>query len=120
MILFDSHTHLTDEQYEGERDKIVENAKNNNVMYMIDVGYNEQTSKEAIEDALKYEGVYATVGLHPENIDENNGSVGFVEKYAANEKVVAIGEIGLDYHYGGDKELQKEIFIKQIEICFLI
>ena len=117
MVLFDSHTHLTDEQYEGERDKIVENARSNNVIYMVDVGYNEQTSKEAIQDALKYDGVYATVGLHPENIDENAGSVEFVEKYAVNEKVVAIGEIGLDYHYGGNKELQKEIFIKQIEIA---
>ena len=117
MIFFDSHTHLTDEQYNNEQDKIVENAKNAGVEYMVDVGYNKETSSLAIKNANKYDNVYATVGLHPENINEEDGDVSFAKELAVNSKVVAIGEIGLDYHYGGDKEKQQEIFVKQIKIA---
>lgn len=116
LIFFDSHTHLMDEQFDGIRDEIVENAKKNQVMYMTTIGYNEATSREAVKDAGKYEGVYATVGLHPENVEEYN-NFGYIYELAKNPKVVAIGEIGLDYHWGGDKERQKELFIKQIEIA---
>lgn len=116
MEFFDSHTHLMDEQYDGIRDEIIENAKKNQVMYMTTIGYNEATSREAVKDAEKYEGIYATVGLHPENVEEYN-NFDFIYELAQNHKVVAIGEIGLDYHWGGDKERQKELFIKQIEIA---
>lgn len=116
LIFFDSHTHLMDEQFDGIRDEIVENAKKNKVMYMTTIGYNESTSREAAKDANKYEGVYATVGLHPENVDEYE-NFDYIYELAKNSKVVAIGEIGLDYHWGGDKERQKELFIKQIEIA---
>lgn len=116
LVFFDSHTHLMDEQYDGIRDEIVENAKKNQVMYMTTIGYNEATSREAVKDAEKYEGVYATVGLHPENVDEYS-NFDFIYELVENSKVVAIGEIGLDYHWGGDKERQKELFIKQIEIA---
>ena len=116
LIFFDSHTHLMDEQFDGIRDEIVENAKKNKVMYMTTIGYNESTSREAVKDANKYEGVYATVGLHPENVDEYE-NFDYIYELAKNSKVVAIGEIGLDYHWDGDKERQKELFIKQIEIA---
>lgn len=105
-----------DEQYDGIRDEIVENAKKNQVMYMTTIGYNEATSREAAKDAEKYEGVYATVGLHPENVDEYD-NFDYIYELVKNPKVVAVGEIGLDYHWGGDKERQKELFIKQIEIA---
>ena len=116
LIFFDSHTHLMDEQFDGIRDEIVENAKKNQVMYMTTIGYNEATSKEAVKDAEKYEGVYATVGLHPENVEEYD-NFDYIYELVKNPKVVAVGEIGLDYHWGGDKERQKELFIKQIEIA---
>lgn len=116
LVFFDSHTHLMDEQYDGIRDEIVENAKKNQVMYMTTIGYNEATSREAVKDAEKYEGVYATVGLHPENVDEYE-NFDFIYELVKNPKVVAVGEIGLDYHWGGNKERQKELFIKQIEIA---
>ena len=116
LVFFDSHTHLMDEQYDGIRDEIVENAKKNQVMYMTTIGYNEATSREAVKDAEKYEGVYATVGLHPENVDEYE-NFDFIYELVKNPKVVAVGEIGLDYHWGGNIERQKELFIKQIEIA---
>lgn len=115
-MFFDSHTHLMDEKFDGIRDEIVENANKNQVMFMTTIGYNEITSREAVKDANKYTGVYATVGLHPENVDEYK-NFDFIYELAKDPKVVAIGEIGLDYHWGGDKEKQKELFIKQIKIA---
>ncbi len=115
-MFFDSHTHLMDEQYNGIRDEIVANANKNQVMFMTTIGYNEFTSREAVKDANKYDGVYATVGLHPENIDEYV-NFDFIYELAKDPKVVAIGEIGLDYHWGGDKERQKRLFVKQIKIA---
>ena len=106
-----------DEQYEGERDKIVANAKENNVLYMANIGYNKVTSMQAVEEAMQYDGVYAAVGIHPENVNDFDDDFKFIYELANNPKVIAIGEIGLDYHYGSEKEPQKEIFIKQIEIA---
>ncbi len=135
MIFFDSHTHLMDEQYNGERNIIVDNARKNDVLYLTNVGYNKETSIEAITDAYKYEGVYATIGLHPENILELNDDFKFIYDLANDDKkrekedrkIVAIGEIGLDYHYLSEyetdkekeeiKEKQKDIFIRQIQIA---
>ncbi len=117
MIFFDSHTHLTDEQYEGKQEKIVQNAKENGVLYMVDIGYNKDTSIEALKNANKFDGLYATCGVHPENIDEIDDDFKFIYDLCNDKKIVAIGEIGLDYHYSGDKERQKQAFIRQIEIA---
>ncbi|MBQ8299769.1 MAG: TatD family hydrolase [Clostridia bacterium] len=116
-MFFDSHTHLMDEQYDGIRDEIVENAKKNSVLYMANIGYNKETSVKAVEDAKKYDGVYAVVGIHPENVDDLDDDFKFIYELAKEPKVVAVGEIGLDYHYGGDAAKQKEIFVKQIQIA---
>lgn len=118
MILFDSHTHLTDEMYDGKQEEIVNNAIKNDVLFMVDIGYSKETSIKATKNANKYETVFATVGIHPENVNEYEGNFEFIYDLAKNKKVVAIGEIGLDYHYDGyDKNLQKDIFIKQIKIA---
>lgn len=120
MEFFDSHTHLTDEIYDKSVEQIVNDAKLNNVNYIVDIGYNESTSSAAVKNAEMFEGVYATVGLHPENVDEYAGNFDYIYELAKSSKVVAIGEIGLDYHYDNSEEhkaKQKELFIKQIEIA---
>ena len=120
MEFFDSHTHLTDEIYDKSVEQIVNDAKLNNVNYIVDIGYNESTSSAAVKNAEMFEGVYATVGLHPENVDEYTGNFDYIYELAKSSKVVAIGEIGLDYHYDNSDEhkaKQKELFIKQIEIA---
>ena len=120
MEFFDSHTHLTDEIYDKSVEQIVNDAKLNNVNYIVDIGYNESTSSAAVKNAEMFEGVYATVGLHPENVDEYTGNFDYIYELAKSSKVVAIGEIGLDYHYDNSEEhkaKQKELFIKQIEIA---
>ncbi|MCK4782039.1 TatD family hydrolase [Candidatus Parcubacteria bacterium] len=116
-MLIDTHSHLNFSDFDKDRDEVIKKCLDNNV-WLINVGVDFKTSKKAIEIAEKYKkGVYATVGLHPtsENLD------GFdYEKYkklAQNSKVVAIGEIGLDYKYPTDKNAQKQALIEQIKLA---
>lgn len=114
----DVHAHL--DAFE-DVEKVIDDAKINGVEKIITAGYNLASSKKCVELAKKYPGVYAVIGLHPENIeDENADYLSELKVLAKNKKVVGIGEIGLDYHYGKDKERQKKIFVEQIELANLL
>ncbi len=120
MILFDSHFHLYDEKYGNEQEEIIKNAHNNDVKYMVDIGLDEDTSKIVIEQADKFEGLYCAIGMYPEYCNDDEIDLTYIERLYNDNKnvVVALGEIGLDYH--GDnvnKENQKKHFIEQIEIA---
>ena len=112
---FDSHGHY-DSKFENDLDKVIQNAYNQGVNKIVDIGYNEETSKHAIKMSKEYEYIYATVGLHPEEVYEDS-SIEFVKQLVKEEKVVAIGEIGLDYHWDNDRDLQKKFFKEQIELA---
>lgn len=122
--MIDAHAHLTDERYDDLED-VVARAKEQGVGRIVCSAYNLWSSEKAVELAKKFDEVFANVGLHPENVDElglteQEKEAYFERLYALSkqEKVVAIGEIGLDYHFRDDnKELQKEVFIKQIEFA---
>ena len=118
MEFFDSHTHLTDEIYDKSVEQIVNDAKLNNVNYIVDIGYNESTSSAAVKNAEMFESVYATVGLHPENVDEYTGNFDYIYELTKSSKVVAIGEIGLDYyHTKENKDKQIELFEKMLTLA---
>lgn len=130
MVLFDSHCHLYDEKYEGKTEEIIKNAHENDVQYMVNIGTDKETSELVISQALKYENVYAVVGLYPEYCNDDEVDLSFIEKFVAanivhqdsdnskQSKIVAIGEIGLDYHGENvNKENQKRHFVEQIEIA---
>ena len=124
MNLFDSHSHYNDEKFDIDRDEIIKETLSSGVSNFIVAGYNIESSKKALEIANKHEGLYAIVGISPndlENIkteDDINESLAVIEKIGENKKVVAIGEIGLDYYWNKDnKDLQKEMFIKQIKLA---
>lgn len=117
-MLIDTHAHLNFSAYKNDVNEVVKRTLDNNI-WMINVGSQYSTSKRAVELAGKYEkGVYAAVGLHPIHVQD-----GFqYEKYkelASFKKVVAIGEIGLDFkpEYISLKEKQKEVFLKQINLA---
>ncbi len=124
MRLIDVHAHLTDERFD-DLPLVVERAQVKGVDGVICSAYNFLSSQKAVEIATKFSNVWANVGLHPENVEEANGFEGGVDAYlkkiyalSKHDKVVAIGEIGLDYHFRDDnKELQKDVFIKQIEFA---
>lgn len=118
MELFDSHAHYNDEKFEGE-ESIIEEIYKEGITRLITAGYSLETTKKAIQIAKRYEFVYATAGISPNDIEgTTEKDLEEMEKLAQNEKIVAIGEIGLDYYWNKEnKEKQKEIFIQQIEIA---
>jgi len=135
-MLIDTHAHLNFNAFKDDADKIIDQCFKNNI-WMINVGSQYETSKHAVQIAEKYnEGVYATIGLHPihaiaHQIDVNEVNPSFkskleefdIHKYrelAKSKKVIAIGEIGLDYSYAKteeEKEAQKKAFVVQIQLA---
>lgn len=118
MKIIDSHCHLTDSQFDADRDFIIKDLKNFNIKAVINPAVDLKSSKDAVALANKHDNVYACVGFHPLDIESyTDESLKEIEKLLSENKVVAIGEIGLDYYYSKDnKERQKEIFIKQLEL----
>ena len=110
----DSHCHLFKEYYENI-DEVIKNAKEKNIDKLITAACDYKTSLETIEVVKKYDNVYGCVGLHPEEVEDN-----FDYNIFSNlpKKIVAIGEIGLDYYYIKDnKDKQIEIFERQLSIA---
>ncbi len=127
MELVDVHAHLTDSVF-SDLEGVLSRAKEHNVNKVITAGYDFLSSQNSVELSKKNSQVYATVGIHPENIEDfDENSIKNLEKLAkTSKKVVAIGEIGLDYHFfdgltkeeiQAKKDIQKEVFIKQIDLA---
>ncbi len=121
---FDIHSHIHDKAFDDDRDSLLEEMKGYGVG-TITVGTDIKESKNAIALAEKYPHVYATVGLHPNDNKDEKFEIDEYEKLARHEKVVAVGECGLDYFRievddVADKIRQKEIFKKQIELAVIV
>ena len=114
--MIDTHTHLL---YFENRDEIIKNMQADNLSQIVNIGTTLEDSKQGIALANKYDNVWTTVGLYPEYADTiSDDDLAELEKIAKDKKVVAIGEIGLDYHTEGyNAKRQKEIFVKQLEIA---
>ena len=122
MEFFDSHSHYNDNAYDEDRENILKAIFDEGVTKTVTIGYNVEKSQKAVELAEKYDFVYAAVGIHPSDIEKDEDrilkQIKKIKKLASNKKVVAIGEIGLDYYWHKDnKNLQKFAFIKQIELA---
>ena len=119
MKLFDTHAHLDDERFDEDRELLIEKLKEENVSLVVNPGADMKTSRAAIKLSEKYDFIYAAVGIHPHDVkDIKDEDLIELEQMAKHEKVVAIGEIGLDYYYDNSpRELQREFFIKQIELA---
>ncbi|MBN2877969.1 MAG: TatD family hydrolase, partial [Bacilli bacterium] len=117
-MLFDSHAHLNDEALIEQIEIVLANAKKNNVEKILCVGYDKDSSLLAVELANQYDRVYAAIGIHPSEANRFDIDTTWMEPLFADPKVVAIGEIGLDYYW--DKahvDEQKQLFQKQIELA---
>lgn len=124
-MLIDTHAHLNFPDYDKDRNEVIKRCLDNNV-WMINVGTDYESSKKAIEISEKYpQGVFASVGMHPENIGKEIFDLKRYKNLAGSKKVVAIGEIGLDYwnHPKTKKkqiefqEEQKRLFLKQLDLA---
>lgn len=117
-MYIDTHCHVSLE-YFNNIDDIINKAFKANVLKIIVNGYDKKSNIEALQIALKYPGVYASIGFHPNNLDDFD--IEFLKKYINNVKVVAIGEIGLDYHYDDsitNKKKQIDCFKKQLDLAY--
>ena len=114
----DSHCHLYDEYYDNI-DEIIKIANDNNVTRFINNGCDSQTNREVLDKISKYDNMYGTLGIHPEYVDKYTlQDIKFIENNLSNKKVIAIGEIGLDYYYTKDnKEAQNNLFEIQLELA---
>ena len=118
-LIFDSHAHYDNKVFDSDRDEILKNLRLSGVSKIINVGCDENTSKKSINLAKKYPFIYASVGIHPH--DAKNVSLDYISKlelWSKKEKTVAIGEIGLDYHYNfSDQNTQKKVFEEQLQLA---
>ena len=124
MGLFDSHSHLNDEKFDEDREEQIKKVCESGVSNFITAGYSVESSKKALEIAKKYDFIYTTAGVSPNDIPQTEEELwkqlAEIEKIVEKnkEKICAIGEIGLDYYWNTDnKELQKKAFIEQIKIA---
>lgn len=118
-MLFDTHVHLNAEQYEDDLQEVINRALEKGVQNMVVVGFDEPTIKKAIQIAETYDFIYASVGWHPvDAIDMTDAHLAWIEELAQHPKVVALGEMGLDYHWDkSPKEVQKDVFRRQIRLA---
>ena len=115
----DTHSHLFDNAFDIDREEVIKECLNQNVKKLIVVGFDRKTNQLALELSSKYDFIYPTVGLHPTELDDySDDFFVYLEDLIKNNKnIVGIGECGLDYYWDtSKKELQKKVFLKQIEL----
>lgn len=118
-MIFDTHAHYDAEQFNEDRDELLASMPENGVSTIVNVGATLAGCKASIDFAHKYPFMYAAVGVHPDECGElNEETFAQLEEWVKDEKVVAVGEIGLDYYWDEEpREVQKEWFIRQLELA---
>ncbi|WP_341962985.1 TatD family hydrolase [Planococcus maritimus] len=118
-MYIDTHVHLNVDQYDEDLQEVIDRALNSKVEKMVVIGFDRKTIKRAIELAEHYDFIYAVVGWHPvDAIDCTDEDLEWIEQLAAHDKVVGIGETGLDYHWDkSPRDIQQQVFRKQIQLA---
>ena len=118
-MLIDSHAHLDDNRFDADRDRLIKSLKEFGIDLIINPGSDLQTSIKAVSLAEQYENIYAAVGVHPHSAKEmDDSTVEILKSFTNRDKVVAIGEIGLDYHYDNSpRDVQRKRFIEQLHLA---
>jgi TatD DNase family protein len=119
-LIFDTHAHYDDEQFDADRGELLASMPENGVGLILDPGCDIETSRRAVALAERFPHVYAAVGYHPENCAPfAPEDIGVLRDLAKHPKVVAVGEIGLDYHWAENppKELQQDVFRRQLALA---
>lgn len=116
--MFDSHAHYDDEQYDGDREAILSEIRANGVTHVVNPGADLSSSRAAVALAETHPHIWAAAGVHPHAAKEwTDETEAEILQLLAHRKTVAVGEIGLDYHYDfSPRDKQKDVFYKQIEL----
>ena len=116
-MLIDTHCHLFFDYYD-DIDEVIMRAKSEGIGMIIVNGIDRKSNEEVLNLVKKYDIVYGALGIQPQEVNNcNDNDILFIDKHINDDKIIAIGEIGLDYHYECDRELQKKYFIKQLELA---
>ena len=118
-MLADSHAHIDDERFDADREEVVARALAAGVSLIVNIGADMASSTRSVALAEKYPGIYAAVGMHPHDSQAmQEADYRQLERWTTHPKVVAIGEIGLDYHYDlSPRPVQKEVFLRQLDLA---
>jgi len=118
-MLIDTHTHMNASQFDEDRDEAIGRAVDAGVKRIVNIGFDRETIPTCLALAEKYDFIYAAIGWHPvDAIDMQEGDLEWIESLTKHEKVVAIGEIGLDYYWDkSPKEVQDRVFREQIRLA---
>ncbi len=118
-MIFDTHAHYDDEAFDEDRESLLQNMKQNGVDRIVNIGANMRTSRNTVELTEQYDFVYGAVGVHPSDVyDMTEADIETLREWSRLDKILAIGEIGLDYHYPDtDKEKQQKWFIRQLQLA---
>ena len=118
-MIFDTHAHYDDEQFDGDRDELLKSMPDLGVGTIVDVSATYESCEKVLALAGKYPHVYAAIGVHPDEVGElNEDKIQHMKELCCNKKVVAVGEIGLDYYWDNEPhEVQQKWFIRQLELA---
>ena len=118
-MIFDTHAHYDDEAFDSDREVLLNSMNENGISNIVNIGASMDGARDSVSLAHKYDFIYAAVGVHPSELDElTDRDLEELIELSHDDKVVAIGEIGLDYHYPDtNKELQKEWFVRQLNLA---
>ena len=118
-MLIDSHAHLDDRRFNRDRERLIQNFGKDELEMVINIGADLKSSVDSVKLAEEYDNIYAAVGIHPHSAKEiDESTMDILKSFAGREKVVAIGEIGLDYYYDNSpRDIQREWFKKQLDLA---
>ena len=118
-MIFETHAHYDDEKYDMDREELLKNLHEENVEYIVNVSSSMKSVERTIELMKRYDFIYGAIGIHPNDCEElSEEKMSYLEKSCKSEKVVAIGEIGLDYYWKEpESEVQKKWFIRQLKLA---
>ena len=119
MRIFETHAHYDDDAFDDDRDSLLQQMHKKGIDYIVNIGCSMDNSRHTVKMIQQYDFLYGTVGVHPSDIQGlTNADMQELEELSKREKILAIGEIGLDYHYDNVvKENQAKWFLAQLEIA---
>lgn len=119
MMIFDTHAHYDDEQFDEDRDELLTSMKAHGVEAVTNIGASLASSRSTIELTERYPFVYGAIGVHPNEVEElDEAGIGWLKENCALPGIVAVGEIGLDYYWDEpDRDIQKKWFMRQLELA---
>lgn len=118
-MIFETHAHYDDDAFDNDRDELLSNMQANGIETVVNIAASLSSVKTTMELTTKYNNVYGAVGVHPSEVEElNDDNFEWMKEQAKQDKCLAVGEIGLDYHYPDpERDIQKKWFVKQMQMA---